>query len=45
MLYHGVRVTPGGCLYRLGLALLDLEDPRRVLRRGDEWMFAAGSAL
>jgi hypothetical protein len=22
----------GGCLYRLGLALLDLEDPRRVLR-------------
>ena len=33
-------VTAGGCLYRLGLALLDLEDPRRVLRRGDEWVFA-----
>ena len=29
LLYHGVRHTPGGCLYRLGLALLDLEDPRR----------------
>ena len=29
-----------GCLYRLGLALLDLEDPRRVIRRSDEWIFA-----
>jgi predicted GH43/DUF377 family glycosyl hydrolase len=40
ILYHGVRVTAGGCLYRLGLALLDLEDPCRVLRRSDEWVFA-----
>ncbi|MEX0679418.1 MAG: glycosidase [Pirellulales bacterium] len=40
LLYHGVRVTAGGCLYRLGLALLDLEDPWRVLRRSDEWIFA-----
>ena len=32
--------TAGGCLYRLGLALLDLEDPCRVLRRSDEWIFA-----
>jgi predicted GH43/DUF377 family glycosyl hydrolase len=40
LLYHGVRRTPGGCLYRLGLALLDLEDPRRVLRRSDKWVFA-----
>ncbi len=40
LLYHGVRQTPGGCLYRLGLALLDLDDPRRVLRRSDEWIFA-----
>ncbi len=40
LLYHGVRHTPGGCLYRLGLALLDLHDPRRVLRRSDEWIFA-----
>ena len=39
ILYHGVRVMAGGCLYRLGLALLDLEDPRRVLRRSDEWVF------
>lgn len=40
ILYHGVRNTAGGCLYRLGLALLDLEDPRKVLRRSDEWIFA-----
>lgn len=41
VLYHGVRHTAGGCLYRLGLALLDLDDPRTVLRRSDEWIFAA----
>jgi predicted GH43/DUF377 family glycosyl hydrolase len=40
LLYHGVRNTAGGCLYRLGLALLDLEDPSLVLRRSDEWIFA-----
>lgn len=40
LLYHGVRMTAGGCLYRLGLALLDLDDPRRVIRRSDEWVFA-----
>jgi predicted GH43/DUF377 family glycosyl hydrolase len=38
VIYHGVRDTPAGALYRVGLALLDLEDPRRVLRRGDEWV-------
>ncbi len=40
ILYHGVRNTAGGCLYRLGLALLDLENPARLLRRSDEWVFA-----
>jgi predicted GH43/DUF377 family glycosyl hydrolase len=40
LMYHGVRQTPGGCLYRLGLALLDLENPWQVLRRSDEWLFA-----
>jgi len=39
MLYHGVRSTASGSLYRAGLALLDLEDPRRVLHRTDEWVF------
>lgn len=40
ILYHGVRTTAAGCLYRLGLALLDLEDPRQVIRRSSEWVFA-----
>ena len=38
-MYHGVRMTASGCLYRIGLALLDLDDPVKVLRRGDEWIF------
>jgi predicted GH43/DUF377 family glycosyl hydrolase len=37
--YHGVRETAAGSIYRLGAALLDLEDPREVLLRSDEWMF------
>ena len=38
MVYHGVRVTVAGALYRVGLALLDLDDPGRVIRRTDEWV-------
>lgn len=40
VLYHGVRLTAAGAIYRAGLALLDLEDPRRVIARGDNWEFA-----
>ena len=40
IMYHGVRTTASGSLYRLGLALLDLEEPRRVLKRSREWLFA-----
>lgn len=39
VLYHGVKRTAGGVIYRLGLVLLDLEDPTKVLRRSDEWIF------
>lgn len=39
MLYHGVRRTASGSIYRLGLALLDLEHPERCLLRGDSWLF------
>jgi predicted GH43/DUF377 family glycosyl hydrolase len=39
LMYHGVRQTIAGGVYRLGLALLDAKDPRRVLRRADEWAF------
>lgn len=38
MMYHGVRTTPAGCLYRLGLALLDLEDPTQCLLRATKWI-------
>jgi predicted GH43/DUF377 family glycosyl hydrolase len=39
ILYHGVRTTASGSIYRLGLALLDLENPMKVIRRTDEWIF------
>jgi len=39
ILYHGVRHTASGAIYRLGLALLDKNKPTRLLRRGREWIF------
>jgi predicted GH43/DUF377 family glycosyl hydrolase len=39
LLYHGVRVTAAGSIYRLGLALLDTDQPQRVLARSSEWIF------
>jgi predicted GH43/DUF377 family glycosyl hydrolase len=39
MIYHGVRHTASGSIYRLGLALFDLERPDVCLKRGDSWMF------
>lgn len=39
MIYHGVRHTAAGALYRLGIALFDLERPDHCLLRGDEWIF------
>lgn len=38
LIYHGVRQTVAGALYRAGLALLDLDDPSRVIRRCGEWV-------
>ena len=39
LLYHGVRVTAAGSIYRLGLALLDADRPDHVLARSSEWIF------
>jgi predicted GH43/DUF377 family glycosyl hydrolase len=39
MIYHGVRQTASGSIYRLGLALFDLEHPEICLQRGDSWIF------
>lgn len=36
--YHGVRRTVAGELYRVGLALLDLDNPAKVIRRCPEWV-------
>ncbi len=44
MIYHGVRATSSGVLYRLGLALFDLHQPEHCLLRGDEWVFAPEAA-
>ncbi len=38
MIYHGVRTTVAGALYRVGLALLDLDEPTIVRRRCAEWV-------
>jgi predicted GH43/DUF377 family glycosyl hydrolase len=38
--YHGVHATASGPIYRVGFALLDLDDPRRVMRRTEEWALA-----
>lgn len=42
--YHGVRETVAGQLYRVGLALLDLDDPRVVLRRTPEWVLGPAAS-
>jgi predicted GH43/DUF377 family glycosyl hydrolase len=38
LVYHGVKETIAGDIYRVGLVLLDLEDPTRVLRRLPSWI-------
>jgi len=38
VMYHGAHSTASGPIYRVGLALLDLEHPEVVLRRTDEWV-------
>ena len=40
MIYHGVKQNAAGSIYRLGLALFDLNDPECCLKRGKEWVFA-----
>ena len=40
LVYHGVKETVAGEIYRVGLALTDLAEPTRVLRRLDDWVLA-----
>lgn len=34
-IYHGVKMTSAGPIYRIGMVLLDLDDPSKVIKRGD----------
>jgi len=34
LIYHGVKRTPSGAIYRLGCALFDLEDPAKLIAQG-----------
>lgn len=40
LIYHGAKQTVAGAIYRLGLALLDLDEPTHVLRRTDDWVMS-----
>jgi predicted GH43/DUF377 family glycosyl hydrolase len=40
LVYHGVKDTISGEVYRVGVALLDLDEPTRVLRRLPSWILA-----
>jgi predicted GH43/DUF377 family glycosyl hydrolase len=37
-LYHGAFQTMGGAVYRLGVALHDLEDPAKIIGVSDQWV-------
>ncbi len=43
LIYHGVKEMAVRPIYRLGLALLDMENPRKLLARASEWAFAPES--
>ncbi len=44
LFYHGVRSTTAGEIYRVGLVLLDLNSPWKVLRRSDEWVLGPSAS-
>jgi len=44
LVYHGVKETVAGCVYRVGLAMLDLDEPTRVLHRYPDWVFGPTAA-
>ena len=39
LIYHGVKETVTGGMYRVGLALLDLADPRACCGAAPDWVF------
>jgi len=43
IVYHGVREAASGSIYRVGLALLDLEEPWKLRLRSQEWVLGPSS--
>lgn len=39
MIYHGAKETVNGSIYRVGLAMLDRDDPSRCTLRSTHWIF------
>jgi beta-1,2-mannobiose phosphorylase / 1,2-beta-oligomannan phosphorylase len=44
VLYHGCTPRINGTIYKAGVALLDLADPRKVIARGQEYIMAPREA-
>lgn len=44
LIFHGVQLEETGWLYRVGLALLDREDPSRILAKTPQWVFGPEAA-
>ncbi len=40
MIYHGTTPRCNGLIYKAGVALLDLDDPAKVVARGREYLMA-----
>jgi predicted GH43/DUF377 family glycosyl hydrolase len=40
VIYHGVKEVAGGPIYRLGAALLDLDEPHRLIGRTRRWLMS-----
>lgn len=38
VIYHGVKMTVAGAVYRVGLALLDLDNPQICIARSSRWV-------
>jgi len=44
LIYDGVKQTMSGAIYRVGLALLDLDEPARALHRSQAWVLGPTEA-
>ncbi len=40
MIYHGVKEMPSGPIYRVGAALLDLEEPHKLIAKTRRWVLS-----